>query len=73
MLAEYMVSKTRSVGLAWQKMHVHCNQVRFAPYVCGLAWSDVTDMVHGYMMYTERAEAAAVSRGTSHVTNEQRC
>ena len=36
-----------------------------APYVCGFAWSD---MVHGCMVYTERAETAAVSRGTSHVS-----
>ena len=34
-------------------------------YVCGFAWSD---MVHGGMVYTERAETAAVSRGTSHVS-----
>ena len=30
-------------------------------------------MVHGCMVYTERAEMAAISRGTSHVTNEQCC
>ena len=36
-----------------------------APYVCGFAWSD---MVHGYMVYTERAEMTAVSCGTSHVS-----
>ena len=34
-----------------------------APYVCGYALSD---MVHGCMVYTERAETAAVSCGTSH-------
>ena len=27
------------------------------PYVCGFAWSD---MVHGCMVYTERAEMAAL-------------
>ncbi len=32
------------------------------PYVCGFARSD---MVHGCMVYTERAELAAVSCGTS--------
>ena len=32
-------------------------------YVCGFAWRDV---VHGCMVYTERAEMAAVSCGTSH-------
>ena len=31
------------------------------------------DMVHGCMAYAERAEMAAVSRGTSHVTVKQRC
>ena len=31
------------------------------------------DMVHGCMVYTERAEMAAVSSGTSHVTTKQRC
>jgi len=35
------------------------------PYVCGFAWSD---MVHGCMVYTERAEMAAVSCGTSHAS-----
>ena len=30
-------------------------------------------MVHGYMVYTERAETASVSRGTSHVKTSQRC
>ena len=35
------------------------------PYVCGFAWSD---MVHGCMVYTERAKMAAVSCGTSHAS-----
>ena len=35
------------------------------PYVCGFAWSD---MVHGCVVYTERAETAAASRGTSCVS-----
>ena len=30
-------------------------------------------MVRGCMVYTQRAETAAVSRGTSHVTTKQRC
>ena len=30
-------------------------------------------MVHGCMVYTERAEMAAVSRGTSYVTTKQCC
>ena len=29
------------------------------------------DVMHGYMVYTELAETAAVSRGTSHVTTKQ--
>ena len=32
---------------------------------CGIAWND---MVHGCMVYTERAEMAAVSCGTSHAS-----
>ena len=36
-----------------------------APYVCGFAWSD---MVHGCMVYTECADMAAVSCGTSHAS-----
>ena len=35
------------------------------PYVCGFALSD---MVHGCMVYTEHAEMAAVSCGTSHAS-----
>ena len=35
------------------------------PYVCGFAWSD---MLHGCMVYTERAEMAAVSCGSSHAS-----
>ena len=35
------------------------------PYVCGFAW---TDVVHGCMVYTERAEMAAVSCGISHAS-----
>ena len=31
------------------------------------------DKVHGCMGYTERAQTAAVSRGTSHVTTKQHC
>ena len=34
-------------------------------YVCGFVWSH---MVHGCVVYTERAETAAVSCGTSHVS-----
>ena len=30
-------------------------------------------MLHCSMVYTERAETAAVSRGTSHVTTKQHC
>ena len=31
------------------------------------------DMAHGCMVYTKRTETSAVSRGTRHVTTEQRC
>ena len=30
-------------------------------------------MAHGCTVYTERAQTAAVSRGTSHITTTQRC
>ena len=30
-------------------------------------------MVHGYVVYTGRAETAALSRGTSPVTTKRRC
>ena len=40
-------------------------QVTVKPYVCGFAWSD---MVNACMVYTERAETAAVSCGTSHAS-----
>ena len=46
-----------------------CGKVQLnthAPYVCGLFASSVT--VHGCMVYTERAETAAVSYGTSQVS-----
>ena len=36
-----------------------------APYACGFAWSD---MVHGCLVYTEHAEMATVSCGTSHAS-----
>ena len=38
-----------------------------APYVCGFAWRN---KVRGCMVYTERAETAVVSCGTSHVSTE---
>jgi len=37
------------------------------------ALREVNDIVHGCMMYTERAETAAVLRGTSRVTAKQHC
>ena len=45
----------------WQVTAKHA----YTPYVCGFAWSD---NVHGCMVYTERAETAAVSRSTSHAS-----
>ena len=36
-------------------------------------WMKLRGMVHGCMVYTEHAEMAAVSSGTSHVTTEMRC
>ena len=36
--------------------------------VCGFVWNN---RFHGCMVYTEGAETAAVSRGTSHLTSKQ--
>ena len=49
-----------------------CKSYAVSTYV---ALHDVTwrNMVHGCMDYTERAETASVSRGTSHVTTKQHC
>ena len=44
-----------------------------APYYVVCICMKGRDMVHGCMVYTERAEMAAVSRGISHVTTTQRC
>ena len=38
---------------------------KHTPYVCDFAWSDI---VHGCMVYTERAETAVVLCGTSHAS-----
>ena len=44
-----------------------------APYVCIWLCMKWRNMVHDYMMYTERAKTTAVSHGTSHVTTKQCC
>ena len=51
----------------WQVSAQHAYTLRV--WLC-MKWRDI---VHGCMVYTERAETAAVSRGTSHVTTKQRC
>ena len=48
-------------------------QVTHAPCVCGFAGSDVTWCTAGCVVYTKRAEMAAVSCGASHVTTKQHC
>ena len=45
----------------WQVTAKHA----YTLHKCGFPWSD---MVHGCMVYTERAEMAAVSCGTSHAS-----
>ena len=42
-----------------------------APYVCGLAWRDMTEHTKTDMM--GHTEMAAVSHGTSHVAIKQHC
>ena len=54
----------RVTACRWQGTAKHVCTVRM--WLC-LKWCD---MVHGCMVYTERAETAAVSRGTSHVTTK---
>ena len=51
----------------WQVTAKHAYTLRM--WLC-MKWRD---MMHGCMVYTERAEMATVSRGTSHVTVKQRC
>ena len=51
----------------WQIRVKHACTLRV--WLC-MKWRD---MVHGCMVYTELAETAVVSRGTSHVTTKQRC
>ena len=43
------------------------------PYVCIWLCMKWRNIVHNYMLYTERAETTAVSRGTSHLTTKQCC
>ena len=45
--------------MTWWQVNIH------EPYVCGFTRSDI---VHGCMVYTECAEMAAVSCGTSHAS-----
>ena len=59
-------SQTFCQKCRWQITAKHSH----TPYICGFAWSDMT--VHGCMVYTEHAETAAVSHGTSHVTTKHR-
>ena len=51
----------------WQITTKHSCTLRM--WLCRM-WRD---MVHGCMVYTDRAETAAVSRVTSYVTTKQRC
>ena len=51
----------------WQVTVKHACTLRM--WLC-MKWRD---MEHGCIVYTKRAETAAVSRGTSHVTTNQRC
>ena len=54
----YRSSPSHSAKSAGGRFHLNTH----APYIYGFAWSD---MMHGCMVYTERAEMAAVSCGTS--------
>ena len=61
------ISRSFCLKCRWQVTAKHAFTLRML--LC-MEWRD---MVHGYIVYTERAEAAPVSRGTSHVTTKQRC
>ena len=57
---------------ACKRSHSFCQKCRWqitanmhAPYICGFVWNDI---VHGCMVYTERAKTAAVLCGTSHAS-----
>ena len=52
---------------SWQVTAKHACTLRM--WLC-MKWCG---MVHGYMVYAERVETAAVSCGTSHVTTKQHC
>ena len=59
----------RVTAVARKRPQSLCQKWRWqvtAKHACGFAWSD---MVHGCMVYTERAEMAAVSCGTSHASH----
>ena len=49
------------------------NRVTETVFTETAAENNFSNTVHGCMVYTERAEATAVSRGTSHVTTKQCC
>ena len=61
LLQQQVKDPSHSAKSAGGKLQLKCMH---APYVCDFAWSD---MVHDWMVYTERTETAAVSCGTSHV------
>ena len=60
-------------AIAYKRTRSFCQRCRWqvtATYACTLHMYALheADMVHGCNVYTERAEMAAVSRGTSHVS-----
>ena len=52
-------------------VNTESNTVGAIDTLCYMALHEVTR--NGRLVYTERAQTAAVSRGTSHVTTQQRC
>ena len=69
----------RVTAVARNKSRLFCQKCRWlvtAKHVCTIrTWLCMKwrDMVHVCMVYTERAETAAVSSGTSHVRTKQCC
>ena len=65
----FCTGNLRMFCFVWLKC-ICCLRSLLSQYVCSFAWSD---MVYGCMVYTERAEIAAIGSGASHVRTKQRC
>ena len=75
----WLIFQYCSTSTAWKRAWSFCQKCRWqvtAKHTCTLCmWLCMKwhDTVHACIVYTECAETAAVSRGTSHVTTKQHC